>query len=142
MPDEKNLTQARVRAVRDLMLYYLFDHGGDGKLKQEVAIDRLKKTLSLNDAEYLAGVNNLQARRLLIYPGTPNHIGINLEGQFEVETMGSSANKDAAQLREFSKRMAVQLAAQEKLQAELNAFRLAPWWRRLFATFQPVPSGT
>jgi hypothetical protein len=144
MPNE-NIPPARLRVIRDLMLQYLYDHGGEEKLKQEVSIDRLKKTLGLSDAEYLAGFNNLQSRRLLRYPGTPNHIGINLEGQFEVETIGSSDNQasgDAAKLRELSKRMAAQSEAREKLQAELDVYRLAPWWRRLVAAFHTVPSST
>jgi hypothetical protein len=58
------------------------------------------------------GYNNLQARRLLVFPGTPNHIGINIDGQFEVETLGIS--------NELSKRMAAQSEAQEKLQAEFD----------------------
>jgi hypothetical protein len=142
------IPQTRVREIRDLMLLYLHDHGGQEKMKHEIAIDHLKKALNLSDSEYLAGYNNLQARRLLQFPGTPNHIGINLDGQFEVETLViSSSNADGhasgiANLRELSMRMAAQSKTQEKLQAELDAYRRAPWWQRLFAVFGTATRST
>ena len=135
------ISPARVREVRDMMLQYLYAAGGDGKLKEEISIDEIKKALNLSQEEYLAAYNNLQSRRLLKWPATFNCIGINLEGQFEVETLGpadaiaqgpgNQTDGLVAQLRAMSKLMAGQSAAKDKILAEFDAYRSRPWWRRI-----------
>ena len=82
--------------------------------------------------------SGISKRRLLTWPSKLNCIGINLEGQFEVETLGSlDQGTDAetaimvAEVREMAKQMARHRAAREEMEAEFEAYRSRPWWRRI-----------
>jgi hypothetical protein len=137
MPNE-NIPPGKVREIRDLMLLYLYQEGGSGPSKQEIPIEQLKKALGLSQPEYLAGYHNLQSRRLLKWPPTVNYIGISVDGQFEVETLGTLDNgidgqttSMVAEIRKISKQMAEHSAAREEIEARFEAYRSRPWWRRI-----------
>ena len=143
MPNDP-IPAARVREIRDLMLQYMYVSGSSGK--PQVPIDEIKEALNLSTEDYLLGYNNLLSRRLLIWPGAPGCIALNLDGQFEVETSGrlrpgaddaaaltnveptDKTDQMVVELQQSLKRMREQ---SREIQTDFDAYRSRPWWQRI-----------